>query len=62
MEEFYIEGVAVHGGPESCGVVREGGGVALVQVPDRVFNAAMKRGVGVYHVPQLIHRNARVDS
>ena len=29
MEELYIEGVATHGGPESCVVVREGGGEAL---------------------------------
>ncbi len=32
MEELYIEGVAVHGGPESCVVVREGGGEALTGV------------------------------
>src|SRR5215210_1849528 len=29
MQEPYIEGVAIHGGPESCVVVREGGGEAL---------------------------------
>ena len=29
MEELYVEGVATHGGPESCVVVREGGGEAL---------------------------------
>lgn len=29
MEEPYTEGVATHGGPESCVVVREGGGEAL---------------------------------
>ncbi len=32
MEELYIEGVAIHGGPESCVVVREGGGEALTGV------------------------------
>ena len=32
MEELYIEGVAVHGGPEPCVVVREGGGEASVGV------------------------------
>ena len=32
MEEFYVEGVATHGGPESCVVVREGGGEALTGV------------------------------
>ena len=30
MEELYIEGVAVHGGPEPCVVVRKGGGEASV--------------------------------
>ena len=29
MEELYVEGVATHGGPESCVVVCEGGGEAL---------------------------------
>jgi hypothetical protein len=29
MRELYIEGVAIHGGPESCVGVREGGGEAL---------------------------------
>ena len=29
MEELYVEGVAPHGGPESCVVVCEGGGEAL---------------------------------
>ena len=29
MEELYTEGVATHGGPESCVGVREGGGEAL---------------------------------
>ena len=29
MRELYIEGVATHGGPESCVGVREGGGEAL---------------------------------
>jgi hypothetical protein len=24
MKELYIEGLAIHGGPESCGGVREG--------------------------------------
>jgi RNA-directed DNA polymerase len=32
MRELYIEGVAIHGGPESCAVVREGGGEALTGV------------------------------
>ena len=29
MEGLYVEGVATHGGPESCAVVCEGGGEAL---------------------------------
>src|SRR6478736_3326864 len=29
MEELYVEGVATHGGPESCVVVCEGDGEAL---------------------------------
>jgi hypothetical protein len=32
MGELYIEGVAIHDGPESCVVVREGGGEALTGV------------------------------
>ena len=32
MRELYIEGVATHGGPESCVVVCEGGGEALTGV------------------------------
>src|SRR6476661_4606893 len=32
MEELYVEGVATHGGPESCVVVCEGGGQALTGV------------------------------
>jgi hypothetical protein len=32
MRELYIEGVAVHGGPEPCVVARKGGGEASVGV------------------------------
>jgi hypothetical protein len=32
MKEFYTEGVATHGGPESCVGVREGVGEALTGV------------------------------
>jgi RNA-directed DNA polymerase len=32
MRELYVEGVAIHDGPESCAVVREGGGEALTGV------------------------------
>ena len=32
MKELYVEGVATHGGPESCVGVREGAGEALAGV------------------------------
>ena len=32
MRELYVEGIAIHDGPESCAVVREGGGEALTGV------------------------------
>ena len=32
MRELYVEGVAIHDGPESCAVVREDGGEALTGV------------------------------
>lgn len=32
MRTLYIEGVAIHDGPESCAVAREGGGEALTGV------------------------------
>jgi len=32
MEELYVEGVAIHGGPESCVGAREGVGEALTGV------------------------------
>jgi hypothetical protein len=32
MRELYTEGVAIHGGPESCGGAREGVGEALIGV------------------------------
>src|ERR1700746_2930976 len=31
MEELYVEGVAIHGGPESCVGAREGAGEALTR-------------------------------
>lgn len=33
MEEPYVEGVAIHDGPESCVAAREGGGEALTGDP-----------------------------
>ncbi len=32
MKESYVEGLATHGGPESCADAREGGGEALTGV------------------------------
>ena len=32
MEESYVEGLATHGGSESCAAAREGGGEALTGV------------------------------
>jgi hypothetical protein len=32
MRTLYVEGVAIHDGPESCAVAREGGGEALAGV------------------------------
>jgi len=32
MKESYVEGLAAHDGPESCGIVREGGVEALTGV------------------------------
>jgi len=32
MKESYVEGVATHDGPESCGAAREGGVEALTGV------------------------------
>ncbi len=45
MRELYIEGVAIHGGPESCVGVREGGGEALTGV--RAGRAIEPRNQGV---------------
>ena len=44
MEEPYIEGIAIRGGPESCVGVREGGGEALTGV--RVGRAIEPRNQG----------------
>jgi hypothetical protein len=42
MEELYIEGVAVHGGPEPCGGVREGVGEASARGTRRLGYRAPK--------------------
>ena len=43
--ELYIEGVAIHGGPESCAGVREGVGEALIGV--RVGGAMEPESAGM---------------
>lgn len=45
MRGLYIEGLATHGGPESCVDVREGGGEALTGV--RTGRAIEPRNQGV---------------
>jgi len=50
MEELYVEGLATRGGPESCAVVREGGGEALTGV--RAGRAIEPRNVR-FGVPTL---------
>jgi len=45
MRELYIEGLAPHGGPESCAVAREGAGEALTGV--RAGRAIEPRNQGV---------------
>jgi hypothetical protein len=46
MEELYAEGVAIHGGPESCVDAREGAGEALTGA--RVGRAIEPRNQGVW--------------
>ena len=62
MKESYVEGVATHDGPESCAVVRKGGGEALTGVrAGRVLSRERGRlrgadPVGVWGRP---HRQGR---
>jgi RNA-directed DNA polymerase len=51
MEEPYIEGVAIRGGPESCVGVREDAGEALTRV--RV-GWLLSREIRVFGVPTLL--------
>ena len=53
MEELYVEGVATHGGPESCVVVCEGGVEALTGA--RAGRAIEPRNV-YFGVPTLSER------
>ena len=55
MEELYVEGVATHGGPESCVVVCEGGVEALTGA--RAGRAIEPRNV-YFGVPTLSRRKA----
>src|SRR5215217_1704649 len=54
MREPYIEGVAIHGGPESCVGVREGAGEALTGV--RVGWAIEPRNDNRFGVPTSSRR------
>ena len=47
MEELYVEGVATHGGPESCAVVCEGGGESIDRGTRRPGYRATKCAFGV---------------
>ena len=47
MRELYIEGVASHGGPEPCVVVRKGGGEASVGVRAGGLLSLVKVRIGV---------------
>jgi hypothetical protein len=51
MRELYIEGVAIHGGPESCAGVREGVGEVLTGV--RAGWAIEPRNCNRFGVPTL---------
>ena len=54
MEELYVEGVATHGGPESCVVVCEGGGEASVGV--RAGRAIEPRNLLVWGADAVLQR------
>jgi hypothetical protein len=65
MKESYVEGLAIHNGPESCGAAREGGDEALTgERAGRVFSRviqlrdadAVRRG-GRQH---RVHRQRKV--
>ena len=52
MEEPYIDGVATHGGPESCAVAREDAGEALTGVrAGRAIEPRNQGGRGADAVP-----------
>ena len=53
MKEPYVEGVATHDGPESCVVVRKGGGEALTGV--RAGEVLSREIIG-FGVPTLLNK------
>ena len=51
MEELYVEGLAIHGGPESCVGTREGAGEALTGVRvGRAIEPRNHRSSGCRHL------------
>ena len=56
MEVLYSEGVAIHGGPESCGGAREGVGEALT---GGVWAGLLSREISVYRGADVLHNNGR---
>lgn len=58
MRTLYVEGVANHDGPESCVVVREGGGEALTGVR---AGQPLSREITVFRVPtQFRHAEGNI--
>ncbi len=51
MKEPYVEGVATHDGPQSCVVVRKGGGEALTGVRE-----VLSREINGFGVPTLLNK------
>ena len=66
MKEPYVEGLATHNGPESCGVTRKGGVEALTgERAGRVFSRERNilrdaDAVGESGRPHPVHRNREV--
>ena len=53
MKEPYVEGVATHDGPQSCVVVRKGGGEALTGVR---AGEILSREINGFGVPTLLNK------
>ena len=58
MRTLYIEGLAIHGDPESCAVAREGGGEVLIGV--RAGSAIEPRNQGLRGA-DAVRRGGRQD-